>query len=65
MMNPIKSFTESFVHQHFSLLASCILAQIPISFADRLIATFSGYGVYRIVEHAANVIKQKQSNRSE
>ncbi len=48
MMNPIKSFTESFVHQHFSLLASCILAQIPVSFLDRLIATFAGYAIYRV-----------------
>ena len=51
MMNPIKSFTKSFVQHRFSLLASCILAQIPISFADRLIATFAGYGVYRLCEH--------------
>lgn len=50
MMNPIKTFTESFVNQRFSLLVSCILAQIPISFADRLIATFAGYGVYRLCE---------------
>ena len=50
MMNPIKTFTESFVYQKFGLLASCILAQIPISFADRLIATFAGYGVYRLTE---------------
>lgn len=50
MMNPIKNFTESFVYQHFSLLASCILAQIPISFLDRLIATFTGYGVYKLCD---------------
>ena len=50
MMNPIKTFTESFVHHRFSLLSSCILAQIPISFADRLIATFCGYGIYRFCE---------------
>lgn len=51
MMNPIKSFTKSFVQHRFSLIASCILAQIPISFADRLIATFAGYGIYRLCEH--------------
>lgn len=50
IMNPIKNFTESFVHQHFSLLASCILAQIPISFLDRLIATFSGYGIFKLCD---------------
>ena len=50
MMNPIKTFTESFVHHRFSLLASCILAQIPISFADRCIATFAGYGISRLAE---------------
>lgn len=50
MMNPIKKFTESFVYQHFSLLASCILAQIPISFLDRLIATFAGFGIYKIYD---------------
>ena len=46
MMNPIKRFTESFVRQRLSLLASCILAQIPISFLDRLLATFAGFGIY-------------------
>ena len=50
MMNPIKTFTESFVQHRFSLLISCILAQIPISFADRCIATFAGYGIYRLAE---------------
>ena len=50
MMNPIKSFTESFVFHRFGLLTSCILAQIPVSFADRLITTFAGYGVYRLCE---------------
>lgn len=48
MMNPIKNFTESFVHQRMSLLVSCILAQIPISFLDRLIATFAGFGIYKL-----------------
>ncbi|MCR5612436.1 MAG: hypothetical protein K6G21_01975 [Treponema sp.] len=50
MMNPIKTFTESFVHLRFNLLSSCILAQIPISFADRLIATFAGFGIYRLCD---------------
>lgn len=45
-MNPIRKITEAFLYQRFSLLASCILAQIPISFLDRLIATFSGYGIF-------------------
>lgn len=49
-MNPIKTFTEGFVQQHFTLLASCILAQIPISFLDRLLATFSGYGIALLCE---------------
>lgn len=48
MMNLIKKFTESFVHQRMSLLVSCILAQIPISFLDRLIATFAGFGIYKL-----------------
>ncbi len=47
-MAPIKHFTESFVSQKFSLFASCILGQIPISITDRLIATFSGFGVYKL-----------------
>ena len=50
LMNPIKKFTESFVHQRFSLLASCILGQIPISFLDRLLSTFTGFGIYRLTE---------------
>ena len=49
-MAPIKQFTESFVSQRFSLFASCILAQIPISITDRLITTFAGYGVYKLYE---------------
>ena len=49
-VNPIKNFTDSFVQQKFNLLASCILAQIPISFLDRLIATFSGYGIFRLAQ---------------
>lgn len=50
-MNPIKKFTDSFVHLRFSLLASCILAQIPVSFTDRLIATFTGFGIYTLMGH--------------
>ncbi len=50
MMNPIKNFTESFVYYHFPFLLSCILAQIPVSFLDRLIATLCGYGVYKICD---------------
>lgn len=49
-MNPIKKFTDSFVNQRFSLIASCILAQIPISFTDRLIATFAGFGIHRMFQ---------------
>ncbi len=62
MMNPIKIFTESFVHQHFNLLASCILAQIPISFADRLIATFAGYGFFRLAERLFDGKRQGKNN---
>lgn len=47
-MAPIKQFTDSFVSQKFNLFASCILGQIPISITDRLIATFAGYGVYKL-----------------
>lgn len=50
MMNPIKKFNESFVHQRLSLLASCILAQIPISSLDRLLATFAGFGIYKLCD---------------
>lgn len=50
MMNPIKKFTESFLHQRVGLLASCILAQIPISFLDRLLATFAGFGIYKLLD---------------
>ena len=52
MVAPIREFTESFVHQKFSLLASCIFGQIPISFTDRLITTFLGYGVFRLMVKA-------------
>ena len=51
-MAPIKNFTDSFMNQHFSLLAACILGQIPISITDRLITTFLGFGVYRLAVRA-------------
>ncbi len=47
-MAPIKHFTESFVAQKFSLFASCILSQIPISITDRLLSTFAGFGAYKL-----------------
>lgn len=46
-MNPIKTFSEGFIIQHYPPIVSYILAQIPVSFLDRLIATFTGYGIYR------------------
>lgn len=48
-MAPIKAFTDAFRSQNFSLLSSCFFAQIPISVTDRLITTFAGYGVYRLM----------------
>ena len=48
-MAPVKEFTDSFLRQNFSLLASCILGQIPVSFTDRLITTFLGFGVYKLM----------------
>lgn len=48
-MAPIKNFTDSFVNQHFSLFTSCILAQIPVSLTDRLLTTFLGYGLYKMM----------------
>ena len=50
MMSPIKKFTDAFVRQRFSLFISCIVAQVPVSFADRLITTFAGWGVYKIIK---------------
>gem|GEM_PF-4676817 len=44
---PIKDFTDSFVNMHFSLLASSILAQVPLSITDRLITTFLGFEVFK------------------
>lgn len=41
---PVKKFIDAFLSQNFSLFASCIIAQIPVSFTDRLISTFFGYG---------------------
>ena len=49
-MAPIKEFTDSFISQKFGLFASCILGQIPMSLTDRLIATFAGFGVYKLYE---------------
>lgn len=48
-MAPIKNFTDAFRDQNFPLYASCILGQLPISFLDRIVTTFSGYGVYRLM----------------
>ena len=44
---PVKDFTDSFVDMHFSLLASSILAQVPLSITDRLITTFLGFEVFK------------------
>ena len=49
MQSPVKQFTDSFLQADFSLLVSCILGQIPVSFIDRLITTFLGYGVYKLM----------------
>ena len=46
---PVKNFTDSFQKQHFSLLASCILGQIPVALTDRIVTTFAGFGVYRLM----------------
>ena len=48
-VNPIKKFTEGFVRQEYGLFVSCIVAQIPVSFADRIVSTFAGYGVFNIM----------------
>ncbi|MBB5219570.1 ABC-type multidrug transport system fused ATPase/permease subunit [Treponema rectale] len=48
MVAPVKNFTMSFLSQKFSLFASCILGQVPVSFSDRLITTFAGFGVYKL-----------------
>ena len=48
-MAPIKNFTDTFRSLNYSLLASCFLGQIPVSITDRLITTFAGFGVYRLM----------------
>ncbi|MCR5219331.1 MAG: hypothetical protein K6D58_11745 [Treponema sp.] len=48
MVAPVKNFTMSFLSQKFSLFASCILGQVPVSFSDRFITTFAGFGVYKL-----------------
>ena len=56
MISPIKKFTDAFVRQRFSLFVSCILAQVPVSFADRLITTFAGWGVYKIMRRCIQTV---------
>lgn len=48
-VGPVRAFTEAFVNQKFSLFAACILGQIPSSITDRLITTFLGFGVYKLM----------------
>lgn len=40
---------EEFIRQEYGLFVSCIVAQIPVSFADRIVSTFAGYGVFKIM----------------
>ena len=50
VVSPIKKFADGFMRQNFGLYFSCIVAQIPVSFTDRLITTFAGFGVYRLMQ---------------
>ncbi len=50
LINPVAKFTEAFIVQNYSPLVSCILSQIPISVLDRFIATFAGYGIYKLCD---------------
>ena len=50
MYAPIYRFEKSFLMQKMNIFSACILAQIPISFSDRVITTFAGYGVFLLME---------------
>ena len=47
---PIKKYMDAFLQQDFNLFAACIIAQVPVSFIDRLITTFLGYKVYKLLK---------------
>ena len=51
---PIEDFSYVFQHFNFGHFLSFLLPRIPITVLDRLICTFAGYGIYRLLSKATH-----------
>ncbi len=46
--SPTEHFVRAFLGEQLGLPVACVIARIPVSVLDRLVCTFSGFGVYRL-----------------
>ncbi len=46
-------FVKAFLGENLGLVASCILARIPVTVVDRLVCTFAGYGICLLANQKA------------
>ena len=45
----LDNFLKAFLGENFGTLVSCIIVRIPITVLDRLICTFAGFALYRLL----------------
>jgi hypothetical protein len=45
----LEQFVRALLGEDLGLYASCVMARIPVTVLDRLICTFAGFGVYKLV----------------
>ncbi len=46
-------FVKAFLGENLGLVASCILARIPVTVVDRFVCTFAGFGIYLLANQKA------------
>ena len=51
-INPVRSFIMAFLGERIGLYIACMFARIPITVLDRLICTFLGFIVYKLVRRS-------------
>ena len=45
----LDNFVRAFLGENMGTFASCVISRIPITVVDRLICTFAGFGIYRLL----------------
>ncbi len=48
----LEHFVRALLGENLGLLASCVIARIPVTVLDRVFCTFAGFGVYWLVCHS-------------